>query len=132
MNTTDPIADMLTRIRNASQARHVSVLIPASKLKLAVANILKSEGYVRDFELTRDKPERLIKIWLKYTPEKKPMIGEMTRVSKPGRRVYTPRDEIPFVKGGFGVAIMSTPKGVLTGSQAWRQGVGGEVLCFVS
>jgi len=128
---TDPIADMLTRIRNAVLARHDFVLVPASKMKLSIAKILKEEGFIRDYEVLRGKPQRMIKIYLKYTEKKEPVLNGLKRVSKPGLRVYVQRTEIPRVYGGLGIAILSTPKGVMTGQQAWRQKVGGELLCYV-
>lgn len=131
MTVTDPIADMLTRIRNALMARHDSVVIPASKMKTAIARILKAEGFIRDYEMVRAKPSRDMKVYLKYLEEGKPIISGLKRVSKPGLRVYVPKNEIPRVYGGLGIAIVSTPKGVKTGQQAWRQGVGGEVICYV-
>ncbi len=131
MTVSDPIADMLTRIRNAIMARHDSVLIPASKMKLAIARILKAEGFISDYEVVKDKSFRVIKISLRYDENNQSVISGLERVSKPGLRVYTGRREIPRVYGGLGVAIVSTPKGVMTGQQAWRQGVGGELLCYV-
>lgn len=131
MTVTDPIADMLTRIRNAIMARHDSVLVPSSKMKTSIARILKAEGFIRDYEMVRGKPARDIKIYLKYMEEGKPAISGLKRVSKPGLRVYVPKKEIPLVFGGLGIAIMSTPNGVKTGKQAWRQGAGGEVICYV-
>jgi len=128
---SDPIADMLTRIRNAIMARHDSVLIPASRMKLSIARILKDEGFVTDYEVLRSKPHRVIKIYLKYSDKNQPVLSGLERVSKPGLRVYVQQKEIPRVYGGLGIAIVSTPKGVLTGQQAWRQGVGGELLCYV-
>jgi small subunit ribosomal protein S8 len=128
---TDPIADMLTRIRNSALARHDFTLVPASGLKLAIAKILREEGFILDYEVLKGKPQRTIKIYLKYTEEKAPMITGLKRISKPGLRIYTQRKEIPRVYGGLGIAILSTPKGVLTGQDAWRQGVGGELLCYV-
>ncbi len=130
MTVSDPIADMLTRIRNAAMVRHDSVLVPASKMKLAVAKILKEEGFISGYEVLRGKPYRVIKVHLRYT-EKKPAIAGLERVSKPGLRVYSGRKEIPRVAGGLGVAIVSTPKGVMTGQKAFRQGIGGELLCYV-
>jgi len=129
---SDPIADMLNRIRNAVMVRHDSVLVPASKLKTAIAKILKEEGFITDFEVVKGKPHRVIKIHLKYTDKNQPAISSMQRVSKPGLRVYVEQKEIPRVSGGLGIAILSTSKGVMTGQQAWRQGVGGELLCYVS
>jgi small subunit ribosomal protein S8 len=128
---TDPIADMLTRIRNALMVRHDSVLIPASKMKLAISKILKEEGFIEDYEVVRGKPQRVIKIQLKYRDRNQPMLNGLERVSKPGLRVYVQKKEIPRVYGGLGVAILSTAEGVMTGKQAWRRGVGGELLCFV-
>jgi small subunit ribosomal protein S8 len=130
---SDPIADMLNRIRNAAMVRHDSVLVPSSKLKAAIAKILKEEGFIADFEMVKGKPHRVIKIYLRYyTDKNQPAISSMRRVSKPGLRVYVDRTEIPRVSGGLGIAILSTSKGVMTGQQAWRQGMGGELLCYVS
>jgi small subunit ribosomal protein S8 len=130
---SDPIADMLNRIRNAAMVRHDSVLVPSSKLKAAIAKILKEEGFITDFEMVKGKPHRVIKIHLRYyTDKNQPAISSMRRVSKPGLRVYVDRTEIPRVSGGLGIAILSTSKGVMTGQQAWRQGMGGELLCYVS
>ena len=131
MIITDQIADMLTRIRNAVIVRHDMVEIPASKMKIAVVKILKEEGFITDFELIKGKPERLIRIKLKYQDSNKSMISGIERVSKPGLRIYTQHNEIPRVYGGVGIAILSTPKGVITGQQAYRQKVGGEILCYV-
>jgi small subunit ribosomal protein S8 len=131
MIVNDPIADMLTRIRNAIMVKHDSVLMPASKIKLAIAKILKEEGFITDYEVVRGKPHRLIKIHLRYLDEKKPAISGLKRVSKPGLRVYAGKKEIPRVFGGLGIAILSTSSGLKTGQQAWRQGSGGEILCYV-
>jgi small subunit ribosomal protein S8 len=131
MTVTDPISDMLTRIRNAIMARHDNVLVPASKIKLSIARILKEEGFVTDYEVVRGKPHREIKIFLRYLDNNQPAISGLKRVSKPGLRVYVQKKEIPRVYGGLGIAIVSTPKGVQTGQQAWRQGSGGELLCYV-
>jgi len=131
MAVTDPIADMLTRIRNAIMARHDFVLIPSSKTKMAIAHILKEEGFIGDYEILRGKPHRVVKLYLKYDDKNQPLISGLERVSKPGLRVYTGQKEIPRLYGGLGVAIISTPKGVITGKQAWRQGIGGEILCYV-
>ncbi len=131
MTVSDPIADMLTRIRNAVMVRHDSVLIPASKMKLSIAKILKDEGFISDYEVLRGKPHRAIQIHLKYSDKNQPVLSGLERVSKPGLRVYVGWQEIPRVAGGLGVAIVSTSKGVMTGQQAWRQGVGGEILCYV-
>jgi small subunit ribosomal protein S8 len=134
MTMSDTIADMLTRIRNALMVGHVSVRLPSSKVKVAIAKILVEEGFIEDFHVTRDRPQPHLVIKLKYVGEKKerhPVITGLKRVSKPGRRVYTRTSEIPWVRSGMGVAILTTPKGVITGQQARRLGVGGEVLCYV-
>jgi len=128
---SDPIADMLTRIRNAVIVRHDFVLIPTSRMKLAIARILKEEGFISDYEVLRGKPDRVIKIYLKYNDNNQPVVTGLERVSKPGLRVYVQRKEITRVYGGLGIAIVSTPKGVMTGRQAWRQGIGGELLCYI-
>ena len=130
MNMTDPIADMLTRIRNAVMARHTEVTIPASNIKVAIAKILKDEGYIRDFSISRDTPQGTIHVALRYV-DRRPVLTQLKRVSKPGLRVYTRRDAIPRVRGGLGTAIISTPQGVMTGRQAYQQGLGGEVLAYV-
>jgi small subunit ribosomal protein S8 len=131
MTVSDPIADMLTRIRNAIMTKHDNVLVPASKMKLAIARILKDEGFINDYEVVRGKPHRVIKIYLKYLDDKQPAISGLKRISKPGLRVYVQKKEIPRVYGGLGIAIISTSKGVRTGQQAWHQGAGGELLCYV-
>ncbi len=131
MTVSDPIADMLTRIRNAIMARHDSVLIPASRMKLGIARIIKNEGFINDYEVLRGKPHRVIKISLKYDDKNQPVLSGLERISKPGLRMHVQRKEIPRVYGGLGIAILSTPKGVVTGQQAWRQRIGGELLCYV-
>lgn len=131
MAVSDPVADMLTRIRNAIMVRHDSVLIPSSRMKVAIAKILKEEGFITDYEVIKEKSSRMIKISLKYLDKNQPAISGLERVSKPGLRVYTGRKEIPRVAAGLGVAIVSTSKGVMTGQQAWRLGIGGELLCYV-
>ncbi len=131
MTMTDPIADMLTRIRNATMARHEHVLLPWSKMKIAITKILKEEGFIKDYEVIRGKPVRTIKLHLKYMDKKQPAIAGLKRISKPGLRVYVQRAEIPRVYGGLGIAILSTPKGVMTGQKAWKQCLGGELLCYV-
>lgn len=129
---SDPIADMLTRIRNAAAARHEFVLVPSSKIKIAIAKILKDEGFIKDYDILKGQtPQRVIKIYLKYTEKKQPVLTALQRVSKPGLRVYVQKGEVPRVHGGLGIAILSTPLGVMTGQQAWRKGVGGELLCYV-
>lgn len=130
MNMTDPIADMLTRIRNASTARHARVNIPASKMKLAIARVLKEEGYIKDIELLKDNPQGTIRITLRYV-DKKAVLTQLKRVSKPGLRVYTKRGSIPRVRGGQGISILSTPQGLMTGRKAYQAGLGGEVVCYV-
>jgi len=134
MSVSDPIADMLTRIRNATLVGHSSVALPSSQIKVAIATILKDEGYVQDFEVTQDRVRASLRVWLKYSGERRsrvPAINGLQRVSKPGRRIYTSKDDIPWVRSGMGIAILSTPKGVITGQQARRLKVGGEVLCYV-
>jgi len=131
MNVTDPIADMLTRVRNAIQARHRYVLVPASNIKTSIARIMREEGYVRGFEVSSDRPQPVIRIWLKYTDDRQPVLSGLTRVSKPGRRVYSGKRDIPWVLSGMGVAVLSTPLGVMTDRKARRLRVGGEVLCYI-
>ena len=131
MTISDPIADMLTRVRNAIMARHDSVLIPASRMKLGIARIIKEEGFISDFQVLRSKPHRAIKIHLKYDDENQSVISGLERISKPGLRMHVQRKEISRVYGGLGIAILSTSKGMMTGQQAWRQGIGGELLCYV-
>jgi small subunit ribosomal protein S8 len=131
MQITDPIADMLTRIRNASGAHHETVEIPASNMKKAIAQILFEEGYIKKYEIIDDSKQGVIKIWLKYTPDKGKVIAGMKRVSKPGLRVYANCDELPRVLKGLGIAIISTSKGIMTDKKAREQNIGGEVLAFV-
>jgi small subunit ribosomal protein S8 len=126
----DPIADMLTRIRNAIMAHHDSVPIPASRIKLSIAKILKDEGFIADYTVLKGKPERIIKVSLKYI-NGRPAVAGLERVSKPGLRLYVGHKEIPRVYGGLGVALLSTPKGVMTGHDAWRKNLGGELLCYI-
>jgi small subunit ribosomal protein S8 len=128
---TDPIADMLTRIRNAVVAGHEVVQIPASKMKIAIANVLKKEGFISDFEVVPEGVKRSIRVELAYSQKKEPIVSGLRRVSKPGLRVYVQKREIPRVYGGLGIAILSTPQGIMTGQEAWRRQVGGEVLCYV-
>ncbi len=129
--TSDPIADMLTRIRNALTARHPKVDVPASRLKMDIARILKEEGYITNFKLAEEGIRRTIKIYLKYSPDNSSVISKIERVSRPGCRVYVGRKEIPRVLGGLGINILTTPRGVMTGRKAHTEGVGGEVLCQV-
>lgn len=128
---TDPIGDMLTRIRNAVMARHEATLIPASRMKIALARILKEESFIKDYEVVRGQRQRMLKVHLAYRDKKQPVITGIKQVSKPGLRIYMKSGEIPRVYGGIGVAVVSTPKGILTGQQARRQKVGGEVICYV-
>jgi small subunit ribosomal protein S8 len=127
----DPIADMLARLRNAAEIKHPQVLMPASKLRVAVAKILKDEGYIEKLEITKDKPQAQLRMWLRYDHQKKPLLSGVRRVSKPGRRVYAGKTDIPWVRHGLGVAIVSTTRGVMTGTRAKRMGLGGEILCYV-
>jgi small subunit ribosomal protein S8 len=135
MTISDPIADMLTRVRNSLMAGQTSVIVPSSKLKVAIAEILKSEGYIENFaEDKSDTVHRVIRIKLKYVGERRDrraVISGLERVSKPGRRVYANKNEIPWVRSGIGIAILTTPKGVMTGQRARQLGVGGEVICKV-
>jgi len=126
---TDPIADMLTRIRNALAARHAKVDVPASRLKTEIARILKEEGYIQNFKLAEEGVRKTIKVYLKYQPNGQPVISRLERVSHPGARVYVGRGEVPRVLGGMGVNILTTPRGVMTGRDARKTGVGGEILC---
>lgn len=132
---TDPIADMLTRVRNALMVRHETVSMPSSGMKVALAKILKEEGYIEDYKVTREQPQPTLILRLKYTGDdvkhQRPVITGLRRVSKPGRRIYTPVKDIPWVRSGMGIAILSTPKGIITGQQARRLNVGGEVICYV-
>jgi small subunit ribosomal protein S8 len=131
MSVNDPISDMLTRIRNGGMARKSEVVMPSTKVLVAIAKILKEEGYICGYEVFEQRPQNLLKIELLYGADKKHSIRELRRVSKPGLRVYAGKDGIPRVKSGLGIAIVSTPQGVLTGYEARRRGIGGEVLCTV-
>lgn len=131
MSFTDPIGDMLTRIRNASNARHEKVVIPASRLKVRIAEVLKEEGFIKDWVRHEDGPQGAITILLKYTPERAPAITDIKRVSKPGLRRYVPTDSIPRVLNGMGIAILSTSKGLMVDREARKQKVGGELICTV-
>jgi len=128
---TDPVADMLTRIRNGVVARHDFVDMPTSKLRIALAQVLKQEGFILDFDSLMNGEKRMIRIHLAYTNKKEPVITGLKRVSRPGLRVYARKKEIPRVYGGLGVAIVSTSQGVMTGKEAWRRSLGGEILCYV-
>lgn len=131
MSVNDPISDMLTRIRNAGMAQKSETTMPATKILVAIANILKSEGYIEDFDVIEKRPQDQLLVKLSYGPDKSHTIREIKRVSKPGLRVYAGKTELPRVKSGLGIAIVSTPEGVLTGYEARRRGIGGEVLCTV-
>ena len=130
MTVTDPIADMLTKIRNAIMASHESVFVPSSKVKLSIVKILKEEGFIERYEVLKGKPQPMIKIHIKYKDGQSAILG-LERVSKPSLRVYVEKREIPRVYGGLGIAILSTSKGIMTGQEAWRQRLGGEILCYV-
>jgi small subunit ribosomal protein S8 len=134
MSMSDPIADMLTRIRNALMREHASVSMPHSKTKEAIAKVLQSEGYIEAFEILPEKPQPVLQLKLKYAGDRRrrrPVISGLQRISRPGRRIYVGRGEIPWVLSGMGIAIMTTSNGIMTGQQARRQGVGGEILCKV-
>ena len=131
MSMTDPVSDMLTRIRNATTVRHDRTDVPASKMKLEIAKILKQEGFIRTFKLLEEGPQGLIRVYLKYAEDGEPAIHGVRRVSKPGRRVYRSVDDLPKVRNGLGVAVVSTNRGVLTDEQARGLRVGGDVLCEV-
>jgi small subunit ribosomal protein S8 len=128
---TDPIADMLTRIRNANAAGHDQVSIPASKMKVEIARILKREGFIQDYRLVEDDPRGFLRVTLRYGPRKERVLLGIRRVSRPGLRIYTRRREVPRVRGGLGLAILSTSRGIMTDREARQAGVGGEVLCYV-
>ncbi|TCT21090.1 SSU ribosomal protein S8P [Melghiribacillus thermohalophilus] len=131
MTMTDPIADMLTRIRNANMVRHEKLEVPASKLKKEIAEILKREGFIRDYEYIEDNKQGILRIFLKYGPNNERVITGLKRISKPGLRVYAKADELPRVLNGLGIAVVSTSKGVLTDKEARQQAVGGEVLAYI-
>jgi small subunit ribosomal protein S8 len=131
MSVNDPISDMLTRIRNAGMARKPITTMPSTKVLVAIAQILKAEGYIADYEVIEKRPQNVLSITLRYGADKRHSIREIRRVSKPGLRVYAGKNAIPRVKSGLGIAIVSTPEGVLTGYEARRRGIGGEVLCTV-
>ncbi|MDH7486673.1 MAG: 30S ribosomal protein S8 [Anaerolineae bacterium] len=128
---TDPIADMLTRIRNALMARHRQVLVPSSKMKVAIARILKQEGFIRHFDVSKQGAQPMLRIILKYDDNGAPVLRGLKRMSKPGRRIYANRQGVPRVQSGLGVAILSTSRGVMTDRQARQLGVGGEVICYI-
>ena len=131
MNTTDPIADMLTRIRNANTSKHTEVDIPASNMKKAIAQILVDEGYIKSFEEVEDGKQGILKVTLKYDENGKRVISGLKRISKPGLRIYVNKEEVPQVSNGLGIALISTSKGIMTDKEARKQGVGGEVLAYI-
>jgi small subunit ribosomal protein S8 len=131
MNSTDPIADMLTRIRNASLARHRELTLPSSRIKREIARILVEEGFVDAFDTSQDGIQEMLTLRLKYVEGRTPVVSGLKRISKPGLRVYARKTEIPRVLGGLGMAILSTSQGIMTGSQARKLNLGGEVLCYV-
>lgn len=131
MSVNDPISDMLTRIRNAGMAQKPETTMPATKILIAIADILKKEGYIRNYTVIEKHPQNQLSIELSYGPDKRHTIRELKRISKPGLRVYAGKDKLPRVKSGLGIAIVSTPDGVLTGYEARKRGIGGEVLCTV-
>ncbi len=131
MNLTDPVADFLTRIRNSIRAKHQKLDVPASKLKSEMARILKEEGYIANYKPAEEKGQKVIRVYLKYGANNEAVIRDLKRISRPGCRVYLGRDQIRRVQGGLGISIMTTPKGVMTGRQARREGVGGEILAEV-
>ena len=131
MNLTDPVADFLTRIRNSIRARHQKLDVPASKLKAEIARILKEEGYIANYKPAEENGMKILRVYLKYGTNNESVISDLKRVSRPGCRVYQGKNEIRRVQGGLGIAILTTPKGVMTGRQARREGVGGELLCEV-
>ena len=128
---TDPIADMLTRIRNSVLIKAEKVDIPASRLKVEIAKIMKEEGFIKSYKIIKDKKQGVLRVTLKYTQDNRPIVEGLKRISKPGRRVYVGKDEIPSVVGGMGIAVVTTPKGILTDKTCRREGVGGEVLCYI-
>ncbi|MEA1960588.1 MAG: 30S ribosomal protein S8 [Bacillota bacterium] len=131
MVMTDPVADFLTRIRNGNMVMHETVEIPSSKMKMGIAEIMKSEGYIKEFEYIEDGKQGVIRVYLKYGPNKEKVITGIKRISKPGLRVYVQKDEIPRVLGGLGTAVVSTSKGLMTDKQARKTGLGGEVVCYI-
>jgi small subunit ribosomal protein S8 len=131
MVMTDPVADFLTRIRNGNMVMHETVEVPSSKIKVAIAAIMRDEGYIRNFEYIEDGKQGVIRVYLKYGPNREKIITGIKRISKPGLRVYVKKDEIPKVLGGLGTAVMSTSKGLMTDKKARKEGLGGEVICYI-
>jgi small subunit ribosomal protein S8 len=131
MGMTDPIADMLTRIRNANLAKQEKVDVPSSNLKLELARVLKEEGYIKNFKLLKDRKQGIVRVYMKYSPEEYRVINGLKRVSSPGNRVYVAADEIPRVMGGLGIAIISTSRGVMADRESRTKNIGGEVICYI-
>jgi small subunit ribosomal protein S8 len=131
MVMSDPVADFLTRIRNGNMVMHETVEVPSSKVKMAIAGIMKDEGYIKEFEYIQDGKQGIIRVYLKYGPNKTRVITGLKRISKPGLRVYVKKDEVPKVLGGLGTAVISTSKGLMTDKAARKQGLGGEVICYI-
>lgn len=131
MPVSDPVGDLLTRIRNAQLVRHQSLELPSSKTKVAIADILKREGYLQDYEVVKQATQDLLRLRLRYTEARKPVIAGLKRVSKPGLRINVQRKEVPRFYGGVGMSIMSTSQGMMTGKEAWSKGLGGELVCYV-
>lgn len=131
MVMTDPVADFLTRIRNGNMVMHETVEVPGSRIKLSIARIMQEEGYIKDYEFVEDGKQGVIRIYLKYGPDKRKVITGIKRISKPGLRVYVKKDEIPRVLGGLGTAVISTSKGLMSDKNARKQGLGGEVICYI-
>ncbi len=131
MGMTDPVSDMLTRIRNANLAKLEKVDIPSSNLKLEIARVLKDEGYIKNFKLLKDRKQGIVRVYMKYSPEETRVISGLKRVSRPGNRVYVGADEIPRVMGGLGIAIISTSRGVVADSESRKLNIGGEVICYI-
>jgi small subunit ribosomal protein S8 len=131
MSMTDPVADMLTRIRNANMVKLQKVDIPSSNMKISIANVLKQEGFIKNYKVISDDLQGILRVYLKYVDEKDSVINEIKRVSKPGGRVYVKSEDIPLIKSGLGVAVLSTSKGVITDSAARKAGVGGELICTI-
>lgn len=130
MPATDPIADLLTRIRNGHMVHRPFVLVPSSKIKVAIVQVLLEEGFIQGYEVTKERPQPNLRVWLKYDKKRKPILTGLKRVSRPGRRVYKGTQELPWVLSGLGIAILTTNRGIMTGREARRLGLGGEVLCY--
>ncbi len=131
MPVSDPIADMLARIRNALLARHATLEMPSSRTKVAVARLLKEEGFIQDIDVAKKQPQDVLRLWLRYTDQQEPGITGMKRVSRPGLRIHVQRREVPRFYGGLGISVLSTSQGIMTGKEALRRGIGGELMCYV-